>query len=436
MANISTLLQKILDAVYGEEVRGSIHDALAAMNEESNSAMQFASKAKDSATEMAAQAKSSASEAGEKASQSAASAAAAKASENNAKASENVASQKASEAGGHASRAAESENAAANSETVATQKAADAGASADAAASSESNVKLAEERVRSLRSEVETLSAQTTSDKEAADKAREQAEAARDAAGLSRNAAKGSEDNAKRSADAAETAKNDAEAAKNSAQADAEAAEESRKAADDAKASAEQFSEDAGSSADAASKSAEKAQQYSGKPPKVDEETKTWWIWDAESGEYYDTHMTSEIPGPQGVGISDIKLTSGDHSPGTTDIYTVTLTNGTSYNITVWNGRNGEGAGDVLGISFDLVIPHDSWAEGSVTVSDEKLVASGAYKYFIDSDESCEDEYRDCGVRAKNITTSGYITFVNDSDPGINLTVNVLRLELGANKEA
>ena len=36
-------------AVYGEEVRGSIHDALAAMNTESSNAMQFAATAKDSA---------------------------------------------------------------------------------------------------------------------------------------------------------------------------------------------------------------------------------------------------------------------------------------------------------------------------------------------------------------------------------------------------
>ena len=41
MANISTYLQKILAAVYGEEVRSSIHDALAAMNVESSNAMQF-----------------------------------------------------------------------------------------------------------------------------------------------------------------------------------------------------------------------------------------------------------------------------------------------------------------------------------------------------------------------------------------------------------
>ena len=41
MADISSFLKKILSAIYGEEVRGSIHDALAAMNTESSSAMEF-----------------------------------------------------------------------------------------------------------------------------------------------------------------------------------------------------------------------------------------------------------------------------------------------------------------------------------------------------------------------------------------------------------
>ena len=45
MADISSYLKKILEAIYGEEVRGSIHDALAAMNKESSSAMEFAATA-------------------------------------------------------------------------------------------------------------------------------------------------------------------------------------------------------------------------------------------------------------------------------------------------------------------------------------------------------------------------------------------------------
>ncbi len=63
------------------------------------------------------------------------------------------------------------------------------------------------------------------------------------------------------------------------------------------------------------------------------------------------------------MGIQDIRLTKGDHSPGTTDIYTVHMTDGSTYTISVYNGLNGTGAGDVLGISFDLVIPAEGWSE-------------------------------------------------------------------------
>ena len=43
MADISSFLKKILEAIYGEEVRGSIHDALAAMNKESSSCLLYTS---------------------------------------------------------------------------------------------------------------------------------------------------------------------------------------------------------------------------------------------------------------------------------------------------------------------------------------------------------------------------------------------------------
>lgn len=97
MANISTYLQKIMEAVYGEEVRGSIHDALAAMNVESSDAMRFAATAKDSAEASAMDAKASAATAEQKATEIVASAQAARTSELNAKTSETNAAAKAAE---------------------------------------------------------------------------------------------------------------------------------------------------------------------------------------------------------------------------------------------------------------------------------------------------------------------------------------------------
>ena len=63
MANIDTLLQKILSAVYGEDVRGSIHDAIAAMNEESSEAISVSKIAQDSAKNSADAAAKSATDA-------------------------------------------------------------------------------------------------------------------------------------------------------------------------------------------------------------------------------------------------------------------------------------------------------------------------------------------------------------------------------------
>lgn len=167
------------------------------------------------------------------------------------------------------------------------------------------------------------------------------------------------------------------------------------------------------------------------KPPKP--QNGTWWIWDAETGAYYDSQISCELQGPIGVGIQDIRLTKGDHSPGTTDIYTVHMTDGSTYTISVYNGLNGTGAGDVLGISFDLVIPAEGWSEGSVTIADERLLALGTHKYFLSADEACKEEFLDCNVQPKNITTSGFLTLTCDTEPAADLTVNLIRLELSGN---
>ena len=424
MANIATFLQKILDAVYGEEVRGSIHDALAAMNIESSEAMRFAATAKDSAAASALEAKASAATAEQKATEVVDSARAAKTSETNAKTSELNAIQQASNAANAAAAAKASETAAGNSEVVATQKAQEAADSQAAAAQSEAEAKAAEERVKTIRSDVETLGAQATADKAAAETAKTDAEAARDAALISQNGAKDSENAALVAKAAAELAKNDAEAAKLAAQA-------AKTAAETAKTDAEAAKDKAKESEDSAAKSALTAQQYSGKPPKPQDGT--WWIWDAEQQKYLDSGIACDLVGPTGNGIKDIKLTKGDHTPGTTDIYTVTMTDGSTMTISVYNGRNGTGTGDVLGISFDLVPPVSGWANGEITVADSRLLALATHKYLVDADEASREEYLECNVQARNITTTGFITFKNDTDPTMDLTVNVIRLELSAN---
>ena len=61
-------------------------------------------------------------------------------------------------------------------------------------------------------------------------------------------------------------------------------------------------------------------------------------------------------PGPKGApgnGISGIALKSGTHAPGTSDVYTITLTDGTTFDFEVYNGANGTGAGDMLASVYD-----------------------------------------------------------------------------------
>lgn len=419
MADISSFLKKILSAIYGEEVRGSIHDALAAMNTESSSAMEFASTAKDSAQANAAAAKKSAEDAEKKATSASESAAAAALSEGSIKTSEENVNKQAADAKEAAAGAKASETEAKNSEEIAKQKAQEATDAKTVATLAEGEVKAAEERVRTIRSEAETLGAQATADRNAAEEARTAAEAARDAAVNSQNGAKASED-------AAAASKTDAEAAKTAAVDARDKAQTAKTAAENSEANAKTYKE-------SAAESAATAQQYSGKPPKP--ENGTWWIWDAEKGTYVNTNISCELTGKTGNGIQSIQLTQGNHTPGSTDIYTVTMTDGSKYNIAVYNGLNGTGTGDVLGIHFDLVLPASGWSNGSITVAESRLVAAAKYKYLIDAYEASREEYLECNVRPKDISTTGFITFVNDTDPIKDITVNIVRLELSVNAE-
>lgn len=424
MASISTYLQKILDAVYGEEVRGSIHDALAAMNEESSSAMEYAATAKDSAAASAELAKNEAATATQKAGDAETAAAAALVSETNAKASEETATQKAENAENAAAGALASKTDAANSAATATQKAQEAAASEEAAAISAEEAEASKTATAVIQSDIQMMEAQVAADKEATETAKTDAEAARDAAA-------GSASTSSANALAALNAKGAAEEAALSAAQDALDAKAASTDAQASKAAAETAEGNAKTSAESAAASAESAQQYSGKPPKPQDGT--WWIWNAETGQYEDTQIGCELVGPQGVGIQDIVLTSGDHSPGTSDVYTVMLTDGSTKTISVYNGRNGTGAGDVLGIAFDLVLPVSGWSDGVLTISDSHLLAQAKYKYFLGADEASKEEFIDCGVQPKDVTTDGVIVFTNKEDPTMDLTVNVIRLELGAN---
>lgn len=68
--------------------------------------------------------------------------------------------------------------------------------------------------------------------------------------------------------------------------------------------------------------------------------------------------------GADGVGIQSIVRTSGDGSPGTTDTYTITLTDGSTASFTVYNGANGaQGPAGADGTSFVISGRYDTLSE-------------------------------------------------------------------------
>ena len=157
--------------------------------------------------------------------------------------------------------------------------------------------------------------------------------------------------------------------------------------------SAKESAESAEKAAAEAETSAQTAKQYSGKPPVI--QAGYWWTWDAEQQKYVNTgkrsvlnfdrvyasvaemnadkdnveemttaiisstvddpdnaaififsdgswNFLSDLSGFTGVGIQSITLTSGNHSPGTTDVYTILCTDGSTYTFSVLNGPKGD----------------------------------------------------------------------------------------------
>ena len=63
--------------------------------------------------------------------------------------------------------------------------------------------------------------------------------------------------------------------------------------------------------------------------------------------------LLSDLSGLQGIGVATVIKTSGNGAPGTTDIYTITLTDGRETTFTVYNGKDGTGSGDMVSDIYD-----------------------------------------------------------------------------------
>lgn len=224
-----------------------------------------------------------------------------------------------------AKAAAASATAAAASATGVDEKVQAAQTAATNAAKSETAAKSAQTAAANAQKAAESAQTGAQSAKTAAESAQEAAKSAKDAAAGSSTAAGQKATQAARSAEDAASAKSAAETAKTDAQAARDAI---------------------------VNMIVEAVTLETGKPATVSKslvDNVYKLVFGLPRGE-------TGATGPQGAtgnGISGIALKSGNHAPGTSDVYTITLTDGTTFDFTVYNGANGAGAGDMLASVYD-----------------------------------------------------------------------------------
>lgn len=257
-----------------------------------------------------------------------------------------------------------------NAKTSADAAAASAEKAANAAQGIDEKVAAADASAKAAASSAAAAAASATG----IDEKVQAAQTAADNAAKSETAAKNAQTAAANAQKAAETAQTGAQSAKTAAESAQEAAESAKNAAADSSTAAgqkatqaAQSAEDAASAKSAAETAKTDAQAArdaianmiveavtleTGKPATV---TKSLvdnvykLVFGLPRGE-------TGATGPQGAtgnGISGIALKSGNHAPGTSDVYTITLTDGTTFDFAVYNGANGAGAGDMLASVYD-----------------------------------------------------------------------------------
>ena len=81
-------------------------------------------------------------------------------------------------------------------------------------------------------------------------------------------------------------------------------------------------------------------------------------------------------------------------------------------------------------IGFTVTLPAANWNGRTQTVKHESLLADSSYWYLVCGDAECFMDCCDTGVKADNITVNGEATFRCEVTPDVDLTINILRLEV------
>lgn len=74
------------------------------------------------------------------------------------------------------------------------------------------------------------------------------------------------------------------------------------------------------------------------------------------------------------------------------------------------------------------------WNGREQTVAHASLLADSNYIYLVGADAGTRNVYDSYGVSADNVTTSGQMTFRCDTTPTVDLSVFIIRLEVGTDE--
>lgn len=83
---------------------------------------------------------------------------------------------------------------------------------------------------------------------------------------------------------------------------------------------------------------------------------------------------------------------------------------------------------------ISVTLPAANCSGGAQTVAHASLLADSNYIYLVGADAGTRNVYDNYGVSADNVTTSGQMTFRCDTTPTVDLSVFIIRLEVGTDE--
>ena len=232
------------------------------------------------------------------------------------------------------------------------------------------------------------------------------AESERKAGDSESNAAAAAQSASARAA-AAQTSQNAAETAKTAAAASEAAAKasESKAAASETAAAASASAANTSESNAASSATAAAASQTAAKTSETNAAVSAKRAEDAAA-------QAGEIVGGDFATKTELNAHAGD-----------TTKHVTASERTAWNAKSGKA------VAFTVTLSTVGWSENTQAVSDARFLTDG-YAYSVTPDSGSFSAYGEAMIYADNVTTAGQMRFHCSEVPTTDLTVNILRIEV------